>query len=112
SDEIGDIDERIDRSQPDGSEAALQPIRRRCVFDAAHEPQPEGRTERRRRAEIKRHLHRTWKLAFDRFDRPILELPMPAAARSRAMPCTPVASPRLGVRLISIIGSSSPAYLA
>ena len=41
-----------------------------------------------------------------------MNLPMSAAARSRAMPCTPVQSGRLGVRLISITGSSSPAHLA
>src|SRR5262245_6635609 len=39
-------------------------------------------------------------------------LPMSAAARSRAMPLTPAQSPRLGVRLISITGSSSPAHCA
>ena len=41
-----------------------------------------------------------------------LNLPMSAAARSRAMPCTPVQSGRLGVRLISITGSSRPAHSA
>ncbi len=39
-----------------------------------------------------------------------LNLPMSAADRSRAMPCTPVQSCRLGVRLISITGSPSPAH--
>ena len=41
-----------------------------------------------------------------------MNVPMSAAARSRAMPCTPVQSGRLGVSLISITGSSSPAYFA
>ena len=35
---------------------------------------------------------------------------MSAAARSRAMPCTPVQSGRFGVRLISITGSPRPAH--
>src|SRR5215470_14097490 len=41
-----------------------------------------------------------------------LNLPMSAAERSRAMPCTAVQSPRFGVRLISITGSSSFAHVA
>ena len=41
-----------------------------------------------------------------------LNLPMSAAERSRAMPCTPVQSCRFGVRLISIMGSPSPAHCA
>ena len=41
-----------------------------------------------------------------------LKVPMSAAARSRAMPLTPVQSGRFGVRLISITGSSRPAYFA
>ncbi len=41
-----------------------------------------------------------------------LNTPMSAAARSRAIPCTPVQSGRLGVRLISISGSSRPAHAA
>jgi hypothetical protein len=41
-----------------------------------------------------------------------LSVPRPAAARSRAMPWTPVASGRFGVRPISITGSSSPAQVA
>ena len=46
---IGDVDQRVDRTQPDGEEPALQPFRRRAVLHAAHQPQPEGRTERGRR---------------------------------------------------------------
>ena len=38
--------------------------------------------------------------------------PKPAAARSRAIPLTPVQSGRLGVSSISIIGSSIPKILA
>ena len=40
------------------------------------------------------------------------KVPMSAAARSRAMPCTPAQSGRFGVRLISITGSSRPAHCA
>ncbi len=49
---------------------------------------------------------------FTGFGAGSISLPMPAAARSRAMPCTPVQSGRLGVRLISTTASSSPAHLA
>ncbi len=49
---------------------------------------------------------------FTGFGAGSMNLPMPAAARSRAMPCTPVQSGRFGVRLISITGSSSPAHAA
>ena len=73
-DEVGDIDQRIDRPQPDRGQPLLQPVRRRAVLDAAHQAQREGRTQRRRRAEIERHLHRTGELALDRLDRRILEL--------------------------------------
>ena len=41
-----------------------------------------------------------------------LNVPTLAAARSRAMPCTPVQSGRFGVRLISMTGSSRPAQRA
>jgi hypothetical protein len=41
-----------------------------------------------------------------------LSVPRPAAARSRAMPRTASASPRLGVTEISITGSSSPVHAA
>ncbi len=41
-----------------------------------------------------------------------LSVPSPAAARSRAIPRTPSASPRFGVTAISITGSSSPAQAA
>ena len=41
-----------------------------------------------------------------------LKVPIEAAPRSRAMPLTPVQSGRLGVRLISITGSATPAHSA
>ena len=49
---------------------------------------------------------------FTGFGAGSMNFPMSAAARSRAMPCTPVQSGRFGVRLISITGSPSPAHLA
>ncbi len=73
-DEVGDIDQRIDRAQPDRGQPLLQPVRRRAVLDAAHQAQREGRAQRGRRAEIERHLHRAGELAFDRLDRRVLEL--------------------------------------
>ena len=42
SDEIGDIDQRIDWAQPDCGQPARQPIRRWPVLDAAHEAQRKG----------------------------------------------------------------------
>ena len=74
-DEVGDIDEGIDRAQSDRRQPLLQPVGRRTVLDAAHEPQREGGTERRRGAEIERHPHRTGKRALYRLDARVLELP-------------------------------------
>ncbi len=73
-DEVGDVDQRIDRAQPDRGEPLLQPVRRRAVLDAAHQPQREGRAQRRRRAEIERHFDRAGEFALDRLDRGVLEL--------------------------------------
>ena len=54
-DEVGDVDQRVDRAQADRRQPLLQPVRRRAVLDAAHQAQREGRAERRRRAEVERH---------------------------------------------------------
>ena len=40
---VGDIDQRIDRTQADRGQPLLQPFRRRAVLDAAHEAQREAR---------------------------------------------------------------------
>ena len=48
-------------------------MRRWAVFHAAHKAQGEGRTKRRRGAEIERHTHGARELALDRLDRRILE---------------------------------------
>ena len=37
-DEIGDVDEHVDRTKPDGGETTRQPRRRGAVLHAAHEP--------------------------------------------------------------------------
>ncbi len=72
--EVGDVDERVDRAQPDRGQPPLQPFRGGAVLDAAHEPQPECGTQRRRRSEVERHLDRARELAVDRLDRGVLEL--------------------------------------
>ncbi len=62
--EIGDVDERIDRPQADGAQLLLQPFGAWPVLDAAHEAQGEGRREMCvGRIEIEAHLHRAWELA-------------------------------------------------
>ena len=71
-DEVGDIDQRIDRAQPDRGEPLLQPGRRRHVLDAAHQAQPEGGTKLGR---LDPHLHRAREFAADRLDGPVLERP-------------------------------------
>ena len=73
-DEIGDVDERVDRAQPDRGEPALQPVRGRAVLHAAHQAQRERRTQRGRRSEVERHRDRAGEAAGDRLDRGVLEL--------------------------------------
>ena len=68
--EVGDIDQRIDRPQPDRGEALLQPFRRRPVPDAAHQPQREARTQR---GVLDGHFHRAREFTLDRLDRGVLE---------------------------------------
>ena len=110
--EVGDVDQRIDRAQADGREPLLQPLRRRAVLDAAHQAQREARAQRRRRAEVELTDTGQGICPAICLGGVVLSLPMSAAARSRAMPDTPVQSARLGVRLISITGSPSFAHSA
>ncbi len=70
-DEIGDIDQRIDRAQADRGQSLLQPGRRRPVLDAAHEAQCKRGAQLRRRD---LHRDRAGELALDRLDGRILEL--------------------------------------
>jgi len=49
-----DVDQRVDRTQPDRDEPARQPLRRRAVLDAAHQPQCKRRAQRGLRSEVER----------------------------------------------------------
>ena len=69
--EVGDVDQRVDRPQPDRGQPLLQPFRRRAVLDAAHQPQREARAQR---GVFHRHLHRAGEFALDLLDAGILEL--------------------------------------
>ena len=66
-DEIGDVDKRVDWTQPDCGQPLLQPVGRRTVLDAAHQAQAEGRAQRRRLAELERDFHRAREGALHRF---------------------------------------------
>ena len=72
-DEIGDIDQRIDRAQPDRGEPPLQPFRARAIFHAAHQAQREAAAQWRRRPEIQPHRDRTRTGAIDRLYRRVLQ---------------------------------------
>ena len=85
-DVVGDVDQRVDRPQPDRQQPLLQPFRRRPVVDAAHQPEREAAAERRRVAEIERHLDRRLALPGTGWTAGVFSLPSPEAARSRAMP--------------------------
>ena len=68
--EIGDVHERVDRTQADRRELPLQPIRAWPVFHAAHQAQRKGRREVPIRfSEIKLDTDRTGKSAGHRNDR-------------------------------------------
>ncbi len=69
--EVGDIDQRIDRPQPDRDQALLQPFRRRSVPDAAHQTQREARAQC---GVLDSHLHRAGEFALDGTDSRVLEL--------------------------------------
>src|SRR5262249_3591904 len=61
SDEIGNVDQCIDRPQTNRRESSLQPIRRRTVFYSANQPQRESPQEWRCLAKFKRDLDRAGK---------------------------------------------------
>ena len=67
---VGDVDQRIDRAQPDREQALLHPLRRRAVPDAAHQPQRKTGTQVRR---VDRHLDRAGAVAGHRVDRAALQ---------------------------------------
>ena len=69
-DVIGDVDQRVDRPQPDRAQALLHPFGRRSVPHAAHEAEREGRAEMRvGGGEIETHFRRAVEGADDRFRR-------------------------------------------
>ena len=72
-DEVGDVDQRVDRAKPDRLQPLLQPLRRRAVLDAAHEAQREGRAERMGLAEVELDRDRAGEFALDRLRRALLE---------------------------------------
>ena len=74
SDEVGDIDQRIDGAQSDGAQPLLQPGRRRPIAHPAYQSEGKCRTKRRRRAEIERHLHRAGEITFHRLNASIPQL--------------------------------------
>ena len=72
-DEVGDVDERVDRTKADCLQPLLQPFRRRAVLDAAHETKRERRAQRMGLAEVELHRHRAGEFAFDRLRCAVLE---------------------------------------
>ena len=68
--EVGDVDQRVDRAQPDRDQPLLQPFRRRAVFDAAHQTHRKTRTQTRI---LDRQPHRTGEFAPDLLDAGIPE---------------------------------------
>ena len=111
-DVVGDVHQGVDRPQADRGQPAAQPFRARGVAHAAHQPQREAPAQRRRIAEVERHPDRARERPGTGAIGASLKVPSWAAPRSRAMPCTPVQSGRLGVRLISMTGSSRCAQAA
>ncbi len=69
--EIGDVDQCIDRAQPDRGQPLLQPLGGGAVLDAAHQPQRKARTQR---SVFHRNLHQTGEFTLDRLDTGLDEL--------------------------------------
>ena len=77
-DEIGDIDQRINRTQANRLQARLQPVRRRTVLHAAHQPKAESRAEI---SVADRDLDRAREGAADRARRAVLQLAQPGGGQ-------------------------------
>ena len=99
---VGDVDQRRDRPLARALQPLLQPVGRGAVAHAADDPAVEGRAafgivgaDLDRAGEACR---RTGSTSSG------LSVPSPAAARSRAMPWTPMQSGRLGVIATSNTG--------
>src|SRR5436305_14271922 len=71
SQEVGDVDQSVDRPQADRGQALLQPLRRWAILYAAHEPQREARTQA---CVLDGYLHRARKFGLGRLDRGVLEV--------------------------------------
>ncbi len=72
-DEVGDVDQRVDRAKADRLQPLLQPLRRRAVLDAANEAQRERRAQRMGLAEVELDRDRAGEFALDRLRRALLE---------------------------------------
>ena len=70
-DEVGDVDQRVDRPQADGGEPLLQPVGRGAVLDAFDQTQAEGRAQFRR---FDLNFHRAGERALHRLGRAVLEV--------------------------------------
>ena len=79
SEVVGDVDERVDGTQPDRRQPLLQPLRRGTILHAAHEAQHEqGREMAIAFGEVEPHGDRRGKAAFDR-----LQPMAPSSGRGR-----------------------------
>jgi hypothetical protein len=110
--EVGDVDQDRDRPQPDR-------LQRRCSQSGEGPFLSRGNAGRPRSGRAvglglvaMRPLDRARVAALDLSALRARACRRPPPARSRAMPCTPRQSPRLGVTLISITGSSRPSASA
>ncbi len=102
---VGDVDQRVDRPQPDGAQPLLHPFGRGAVADAAHEAQREGGAELAVGLGRSRASPATGqsKRAADRLDRPASSACRGPPPRDRARcPRRPSHPGRLGVRLMSM----------
>jgi hypothetical protein len=73
-DEVGDVDQRIDRAKTNRSKALLQPVGRGAVLDTLDQAQAEGRTQRMGGAEIERDFDGAGERALHRLGRAVLEV--------------------------------------
>ena len=68
-DEVGDVDQRRDRAQADGTQAVLEPLRRGTVFHAPDDAAVEDRAGLVRHVGCEVDADRTGERSGDRFDR-------------------------------------------
>ena len=108
--EIGDVDQRRDRPEPDRLEpvAAAIPGSARSSAPRMWRPRNSGQAFRSSMRDARSAMRSCPGPGVVSSG---FSVPTPAAARSRAMPRTPRQSARFGVTLMSMTGSSSPAQL-